>query len=296
MRRPLILCIVLIFSVLALHAQDRIQRKGGEIIRGKVTEIGLDEVKYKLAEDPDGPVYAISKDLVVKIIYANGRVETYSSQINDKEAYIGQPRNALKLNFLSPLSGYTGLNWEHHIKPGRSFEASLAIIGLGRSQQLDGVYAGNGVYLDTYRRGQAGVGLGFGYKFVRTPDFINHSVRYAHLFQGAYLKPTIYLGSYGENIIDGKTGTAVLDRRNVTYGALMLELGKQWVFGQKFVFEFYGGLGYAVDNIREDANVLSSVNSSYLAQNFNFFRLGQSPGFAVNTGIRFGILLGSRKH
>lgn len=294
MPRLLSLLVAFSFLVLSVQAQDKIHRKGGEIIHGKVTEVGLDEIKYKLASEPDGPVYAISKDRLIKVVYANGRVESYLTALNDKELYIGQQKNAIKLNFMSPLMGYTGLTFEHSIKPGQAVEANFAIIGLGANHSLDGVYVGTGVYVDTYKRGQAGVGFGFGYKFIRTPDFINRNVHYAHLLQGGYIKPVIYFGSYGENIVVDKGGGAVVDRRHVTYGAIMMELGKQWVFGQKFLLDFYGGIGYAADNIREDPNLFSYYNNGSTAHNFSFSRFGRNPGFAANIGLRFGMLLGKK--
>lgn len=295
MTRILFLFAAFAFCTMSGNAQDKIHRKGGEVINGKVTEVGLDEIKYRLANEPDGPVYAISKDRLVKVVYANGRVETYQAALNDKELYIGQQKNAIKLNFMSPLMGYTGLTFEHSIKPGQSIEANLSIIGLGANHSLDGVYLGTGVYVDTYRRGQAGLGLGFGYKFIRTPDFINRNVHYAHLLQGGYLKPVIYFGSYGENVVVDKAGSAVVDRRNVTYGAIMMELGKQWVFGQKFLLDFYGGIGYAADNVKDDPNVWTSYNNSTTSHHFSFSRFGRNPGFAANIGLRFGMLLGKKK-
>ena len=39
-------------------------RKGGQIINAKITEIGTDEIKYKIFEEPDGPAYVIEKDKI----------------------------------------------------------------------------------------------------------------------------------------------------------------------------------------------------------------------------------------
>jgi hypothetical protein len=294
MPRILVLFLVLSFCALTINAQDKIHRKGGEVINAKVTEVGLDEVKYKLSGDPDGPLYSISKDRLVKVVYANGRVETYQNALNDKELYIGQAKHAIKLNFLSPLSGYTAFTYERSLRPGRSWELSLGIIGLGKNQGVDYYYSPGVIYGEEYMRSPGGVALGFGYKFIRTPDFINRNIRYAHLLQGAYLKPLVYAGTYGENIIDYKTGTAIKDRRNVTYGALMVELGKQWVFADKFLLDVYGGVGYCFDNIKEYENI-SAYSDGYTAHHFTNIRFGRSPGFTMSGGIRIGMLLGGKK-
>ena len=60
----------------------------------RIQEIGVDEVKYKFFEDPEGPTYGIEKDRVVKIIFQNGRTETYRSGLRDPELYAAQKKQA----------------------------------------------------------------------------------------------------------------------------------------------------------------------------------------------------------
>ena len=79
MRTCLILCCLLL-GIVSLQAQDKIYKKDGQIISAKVTEVGVDEIKYLLHEEITGPVYVIEKILLIKIVFANGRVETYHQQ------------------------------------------------------------------------------------------------------------------------------------------------------------------------------------------------------------------------
>lgn len=51
---------------------DLVMLKNGEEINAKVTEIGGLEIKYKLCDNLEGPVYTIPKHEVFKIKYANG--------------------------------------------------------------------------------------------------------------------------------------------------------------------------------------------------------------------------------
>ena len=94
---------ILIFSLIAIttsiKSQDKIFKKGGEVLKVKVLEIGIDDVQYKNHDNLDGPSYRIEKDRLVKIIYANGKIETYTASLKDKELYIGQKTTALKINF-----------------------------------------------------------------------------------------------------------------------------------------------------------------------------------------------------
>jgi len=291
-------CYLLILSLLAFQAnsQDKIYKRGGDIILARIQEIGVDEIKYKLFQEPEGPTYGIEKDLIVKIIFQNGRTETYKSSLKDPNLYKGQSRNALKINFLSPLVGYTQFGYERSLKPGRSIEFNLGIIGLGKNQVLDYTYYQPGGSPKEIKRDAKGANIGIGYKFIKTPDFINRNIRFAHLLQGSYIKPTLYTGVYDENIIDYKTQVAIAERRTVAYGALMIELGKQWIFSEQFMLDIYFGLGYCVDNINDDDNSsYSSISDEYQALHFNTIRFGSSPGFALSGGLKIGILLNKPK-
>ncbi|WP_290710953.1 hypothetical protein, partial [Flavihumibacter sp. CACIAM 22H1] len=204
-------------SIVAL-AQDKIHKKDGQIIAAKVTEVGVDEIKYLLEGEMNGPVYVIEKIRLIKIVFANGRVETYHQKLKDPALYQDQRKNALKLNFLSPLFGHTWLSYERSLAPGRSIDLSLSLIGLGKSISFDDYYydpvSGNS---QRYRRGAVGAAIGVGYKFIKTPDFLNRDIRYAHILQGSYFKPVFYLGAYGENIIVYKNNLVAKDRRTVLY-------------------------------------------------------------------------------
>ena len=61
---------------------DLIMLKNGEEINAKVTEIGSSEIKYKLCDNLEGPVYTLNKQDVFKIKYANG-TNTLISEIEN---------------------------------------------------------------------------------------------------------------------------------------------------------------------------------------------------------------------
>lgn len=294
MRTCLILCSLLL-GMLSLQAQDKIYKKDGQIISAKVTEVGVDEIKYLLHEEVSGPVYVIEKILLIKIVFANGRVETYHQQLKDPSLYADQKKAALKLNFLSPLFGHTLLTYEKSRAPGRSMELSLSIIGLGKNISFDDYYYDpiTGLSMD-YRRGAVGAAVGFGYKFIKTPDFLNRNIRYAHILQGSYFKPVAYLGTYSENIIRQKNNGIEKDRRTTVYGSLMMEFGKQWVVADRVVLDMFFGVGYGFDNINDEATY-NSYSDEYSAYHYTNIKVGKAPALALNTGFRIGILLGQEK-
>ena len=103
MKTRLIFILALSFVCSVSFSQDKIYKKGGEMIKAKVTEIGTGEVKYTLFNKTGGPVYVIDKSKIEKIEFEDGHTETYLNNLKDPELYKDQKKNALKVNFLSPL-------------------------------------------------------------------------------------------------------------------------------------------------------------------------------------------------
>ena len=65
-------------NVASLFAQDVITLKNGEDIQGLVLEIGIDDVKYKKFENPNGPSYTLKKSDVLMIRYFNGSKDVFA--------------------------------------------------------------------------------------------------------------------------------------------------------------------------------------------------------------------------
>jgi hypothetical protein len=286
MKQLLILLTALFFSTI-VFSQDQIIKKNGQTIKAKVIEIGTVEIKYKLPDNPEGPLYAIDRNTVTKIVYANGKEETYVTDIKDPENYAGQLTKAIKINFLGPLLGYTEFGFEKSTGVGKSYEVSFGIIGLGKNQQLDYYYNS----LQTVNKNQFGFFASAGYKFNKWPDFLFGRTRFTHIMQGAYAKPVFYLGNYSENMVIYKANTSYeVERQNVTFGALQIEFGKQWVFGEKFLIDIFWGLGYGADNKYKNSNDYYYQDNT-TAYNYANARIGNSPGFSTTFGIKAGLLI-----
>ena len=72
------LLILLFFIPFILKAQDKIHKTDSTVIEAKVVEITEFEVKYKKFDNPDGPIYSITKDKVALIVYANGQKDKFT--------------------------------------------------------------------------------------------------------------------------------------------------------------------------------------------------------------------------
>ena len=62
------------------NGQDIIVTKDARRINAKVTEINVDNVKYKNFDHQDGPLYTLPKSNILTIIYHNGQVETFEHE------------------------------------------------------------------------------------------------------------------------------------------------------------------------------------------------------------------------
>ena len=285
--KQLLALLALIFFCNIAFSQDQIVKRNGQVIKGKVIEVGTVEIKYKNTNNPDGPLYSIEKNQVSRILYENGTSDKFSTDIKDTSNYSGQLRKAVKMDFLAPLLGYSQFSFEKSTGVGKSYELTLGIIGLGKSQQLNYYYN----TLSATKREQFGFFAGAGYKFNKWPDFLFGRTRFTHIMQGSYAKPMIYLGNYKENRTAYKGNNEyVVEKQNVTFGALQIEFGKQWVFGEKFLIDVYWGLGYGADNKKQNEDDYFFTDGT-TAYNYANARLGTSPGLSVTYGFKAGLLI-----
>lgn len=295
-----LLLFTILFSCISLLAksQDRIYRNNGKVIEAKVIEVGSSEIKYKEYNNPNGPVYVLETDRISKIVYENGKEEKFHENLRDPERYAGQRKTAIKINFLSALYGYSEISFEKSTGVGKGFEVSFGIIGAGKGGVLDYTFP---TTFSEVKRDPFGFFISGGFKFSKLPDFLFFGkTRFSHLMQGTYAKPVIYFGAYKENQIQEKGNNSfVVGKQNVTFGALQIELGKQWVLGENFVLNTYSGIGIGFDNKEDGIKYINSGNyyyfEDYSAFNYVNARAGKSPGLSATWGIKMGWLLGNKK-
>ena len=77
MRKLTLSLIILFFSAFAF-SQDYIYLKDNTIIEAVVKEVNIEMIKYAKYTDPDGEVFAISPNALIKIVFSNGYVRDFS--------------------------------------------------------------------------------------------------------------------------------------------------------------------------------------------------------------------------
>ena len=257
-------------------AQDLLIKLTDEVVKCKITEIGSDEIHYKLPNYREDLCFSIDKNLVKKIILAEGDEINIEDSMFGKGNYERQHKNALKISFFSPLSGNTNFTYERSLAPGKSMEFTLGIIGLG---------------MDNYDINGQGAFLKAGYKLIKSPDFYLKGMRYAHLLKGIYFRPEIAISAYSyedyyyNNYYYGGYGYSGSNNYDVKKEdtnimlSFLLNVGKQWVFNDLLVLDLFVGAGYGFGKNDRD-------------NSYHYAFVGACDGvpLTLTSGLRIGFL------
>ncbi|MBQ7269601.1 MAG: hypothetical protein IJS62_07115 [Bacteroidales bacterium] len=76
--KKLIVAMLTLFSAVSLFAQDIIIKKDGSDIQAKVLEVNQNDLRYRRADNPDGPIYTISRADILLVRYSNGQNEVFN--------------------------------------------------------------------------------------------------------------------------------------------------------------------------------------------------------------------------
>jgi hypothetical protein len=83
MIRAITLTILLSAAFLSVNGQDVLVKRNGKTIEGKVTEVGIDKVLYKISKDPDGANFVIRKNELNRIEFGNGQTVFINDRFQD---------------------------------------------------------------------------------------------------------------------------------------------------------------------------------------------------------------------
>jgi len=260
---PYFLFLTLLFTGLKLTAQDTLIIAPNQMILADILEIGVDEIKYKPYDDPQSPVFVVDKAKVLKIITQEGKEYTFMDGFTDPELYTKQKKNALKFGIFSPLASNLQFSYERSLKPGKSIEFVLGIIGVG---------------FDPEENNPAGAYTKVGIKFISTPDYYMKGMRYSHLLKGWYAKPEIIISAFGRDEFDNYYGETI-GRETIIAAAVVVNLGKQWVFNDAFLIDLFLGAGFGFSN-----------NNGDFDRFYGFIGAADSFPIAITGGFKFGFL------
>lgn len=138
MKKIILFATFVLLSMMTAKAQDIITKKNGDDIKSKIIEVGTNEIKYKLYDEPDGATYILRKNDILLITYETGRREVFNEKTNSELYYT----NKTPVDNVSPGMKYKELknlyNYKEYIpslsdkySPAWTGIASFLIPGLG---------------------------------------------------------------------------------------------------------------------------------------------------------------------
>ncbi|MCF0073111.1 hypothetical protein LZD49_21710 [Dyadobacter sp. CY261] len=91
-----ILTLTFLFSLflVTVHAQDVLVRKNGSTIEGKVIEVGIDKVLYKISQEANAANFVVRKNELLRIEFGNGQTiwfDKRAERSNERFRGQGQP-------------------------------------------------------------------------------------------------------------------------------------------------------------------------------------------------------------
>lgn len=283
--------------------QDKLYLKNGTVIEGAVIETSDETVKIKIkrtgAEDL---VRTFSVEELDRIEFRDGTSQAFSHELEVTPALdiSEMKRRGIKINFFGPLYGHTDITYENQTRPGRAYEVTLGIIGLGKNRNIESEF----LLGDNNKRSAAGLFVSGGFKFQTKPTYRQKNKRYTHLMQGWFIKPTVTAGAYSQNRIRRQRigeenvfgipvtlyGQPVVEKERITFGAIEIKAGKQWVFSNSFYMGFDLGLGYVFDNAESSSGSFDFsdvVRSHYAMSKFGSGNTNFAGSLMFQVGILF---------
>ena len=264
-----------LYSPEIIAQSDKIYLKNGSIISGKVIETSETHYKIKVLRGDSELIRSFNVEEIDRVEFGDGSVEIieHSLEVTPVLNLNDMKKMGIKVNFFGPLNGHTDITFEKYMSPGRLYELTLGIIGAGKNEDLG--------FLGSFNQKRDAKGLFFsgGYKFQTKPIYREKNKTYTHIMQGWFVKPTATFGFYSQNRLSGNLGQ--VQNESISFGALEIKFGRQWVFSNLFYLGLDFGFGYVFDNTEED-------NFFDLEDIFrNHFAITKFGGDTTNLGISF---------
>lgn len=89
-----------------LFANDIIVKRNSEKIDAVISEVSDEEVRYKKANNPDGPTFVMKTSDILTIVYSNGEVQIFGDQSSQNDA-VRQPNRQENSEVVKPKSSYS---------------------------------------------------------------------------------------------------------------------------------------------------------------------------------------------
>lgn len=258
----LLLFFLLVIPV-SVFSQDKLFKKDGSKLEVKITEVGINTVKYKLFTNPEGPDYVLLKTDVLLIEYANGSTEVFKDSGYDappKEfTYQSSKeiaRNIITVNMVQLLYSNFTLAYERRSQNGSLGVRFPVSIGLSENRETY-EYAGSLSINKIYS-------IGVDFNFYPSP---NKKLAY-------YIGPSIYYGSNRYYYYTNYPGYGTVGVKSNNY-SFMINNGLMFQPVANFAFSTSLGIG------------MSKVDLSTSQSNYYGYQSGVLPRATIDFCLGF---------
>jgi len=322
---------LLMAAIFAGYSQsDTLFTKSQKKIPCKITEIGDVELKYKLLDNLDGPVFTVPLTKLYRYTLSNGisyEIELDELSVENEHLSIIDAKSVIKIHPFSFVNNQISFAYEQVIRTGMNLDIEAGYIN-------NNILSNTASYNFQNSYGKPAFMTGFytkpGLKFMLGQDYSLKGMRYAHPLKGRYFRidaVVSYLyfqdvsgiidqsyhssGSYGYTIT---TRSRQANINTVAFGG-MINYGRQFILGNLLTFEYYIGAGvtgqsnsYSDEKITTTTYVYDPNNPSYgsypqyygtgeatqVSNYHGFFRL-PNVGLSGSFGIRLGYIMPEKK-
>ncbi len=325
---------LLMVAIFAGYSQsDTLYTKSQKKIPCKIAEIGDTELKYKLLNNLDGPLYSIPLSKIYRYTLANGEsieVLPDALSIETQHQEILHAKSVLKVHPFSFVNNHISFAYEQIIKMGTNLDVEAGYIN---NKIMPNASSGSN-FTNSYGDPafQSGFYLKPGIKFMLGQDYTLKGMKYAHPLKGRYFRIDAVLSylnyqdatqtinqTYNSNPVYPYTSTITTTTRNSNINSFafggMINYGRQFILGNIMTFEYYVGAGVtgqsnsnSNDKITTTTYVYDPNNptptpyppyygnseASQISNYHGFFRL-PGVGISGSFGIRLGYIVPEKK-
>ena len=277
--------------------EDVILKKDGSSLKVKVLEIGSDEVRFKLYNNPGGPNLSLKKSEIKSITIDGQSVYEYTPDpYSTSHSLILNKNSSLKFHFFSPLNRHVAFSYEWMQKPGFNWEIGAGFIDRSVSPMED----------ITGRTPRGGF-FRFGPKFLlgNSSDIEVEGARYSHPLKGRYMKIEMMLHAMNVKYTwNNSSGTPITYTKEYQSLVLNLIYGRQYILGNSITVSYYAGFGYGFESVNRKGSLPPNQWwDDWDPRRYSHLYMGKNFPMSILAGFTIGymfptpqLLSGSKKY
>lgn len=283
--RTLLIGSILLLSTTAA-AQDSLFYSSGQMVVGRVVEIGTEDVKYMTFSDDHPVTITVKRNELDRIRLAGGQVfeMNATNRPNNGTGEARARKHAISFALFSPGLNHLSFSYEHMLAPGFSLVGRLGYIGLWKTARYN--------YLEDGTSGLRGALCKLGVKYNLSVLNRSNTRGDRQPLAGWYLKPEMLVSGWTEttsSVYDPNTGTTqTVNTDCMNFGADLV-IGWQAVFGARFTFDLHAGMGYGVQWVNGEVSHNDDFQGSREEYSFTHLFIGSYSPLLLTSGISFGV-------